>query len=85
MATETMVSATVAQAGEVGQPGDLVQPVGQRDPDHVHPDQLGQHHAVIERPRGQRRERQHRDDEAGRHPGREAERPPRLPGRTAPG
>ena len=66
------------QPGDVGQAGHLVQPVAERDPDAVHPDQLGHDDAAVEGRGRQRGKRQHRHGETGHHPGRVGRRPPGL-------
>jgi hypothetical protein len=58
------------------EPGHVLQPDPDRHPHLLVPDQLGDEHALVEPPRGQDRERQHRNEEAGGHPADEGRRPP---------
>ena len=66
------------QPGDVGQAGHLVQPVAERDPDAVDPDQLGHDDAAVEGRGRQHGKRQYRHGETRHHPGRVGRRPPGL-------
>ena len=64
----------------VGEAEHVLQPEGERHPDEVGPDQLGDDHAAVEGPRGEECERQHGQQESGRDPGGEPGRLARPPG-----
>ena len=57
------------QLRRVGEAEHVLQPEGERHPDQVGPDQLGDDHAAVEGPRGEQRERQHGQQEPGSDPG----------------
>ena len=64
----------------VGESAHLPQPVPQRHPDGVHPAaHLGDDHAVVEHPRREGGERQHRDEETCRDAAKVDRHPPRPP------